>query len=599
MNGGRPVLPLGRPGRLQALADTGLAAAPDPVFDRFADMVCTALGVPVALVSLVDPDRQFFPGAVGLGQPWADARETPLSHSFCQQVVASAEPLIIVDARDDQRVCDNPAIGDLGVVGYAGMPLVDGAGSVLGSLCAIDHRPRRWTATELKLLKDLAAACSDSLQLRIANRHAEAAHASAQDLTRQLRVAFDRSQLLLSASVALSGCRTIGDVLAATRHMVDSTFDPVNIGVVLLDEHGELRVATSEPLPAFITERWATIPVTAPVPAAQVFRTGRLMALADPDAIATAFPSGVTDLRRLGWQAIACAPIPGIRGTLGVLTLAWQHPHEVSIAEQAVIASIAGYAGQAIERVQQLDRQNTAAATLQTALLTPLPKVGHLSMAARYLPAHHEDHVGGDWYDAVALPGDRLALVIGDTTGHSMDAAAAMSELRSMLRGFLVDRAEPPSALLRRLEHANRALTGNTIATVLVGYLDPGPADAHLLTWSNAGHPPPSVISPDGTVVRLSGADPLIGVNRHAARSNRTHLVPGGATVLLHTDGLVERRSETLDEGFARLDRLLRDHRGLPPSDLADRLVQHAEDQEQDDDVALLVIRTPVHHGDR
>ncbi|MEV6493426.1 GAF domain-containing protein, partial [Actinoplanes sp. NPDC051633] len=186
----RALLALGNPGRLQALAETGLTAAADATFDRFADMVCTALDVPVALVSLIEPGRQFFPGAVGLEQPWADKRETPLSHSFCQQGVASAESVIIIDARDDPRVCDSPAIGDLGVIGYAGMPLLDADGNVLGSLCAIDRRPRDWTVKELKLLGDLAAACSDSLQLRIATRHAEAGRASAQDLTRQLRDAY-------------------------------------------------------------------------------------------------------------------------------------------------------------------------------------------------------------------------------------------------------------------------------------------------------------------------------------------------------------------------------------------------------------------------
>src|SRR3982751_5837929 len=131
--------------RLAALLRTGLDAVADPMFDRFAAMVRTVLGVPVALVSLVGPDRQFFPGACGLGDPWAQDRQTPLSHSFCQHVVATAEPLIVVDARTDPRVRGNLAIDDLGVIGYAGMPLTDATGQVLGSLCAIDHEPRTWT----------------------------------------------------------------------------------------------------------------------------------------------------------------------------------------------------------------------------------------------------------------------------------------------------------------------------------------------------------------------------------------------------------------------------------------------------------------------
>src|SRR5690348_7887012 len=104
--------------RLLAVSRTGLDASPDPVFDRFAEMVRRALGVPVALVTLVEPDRQFFPGACGLGHPWQDTRQTPLSHSFCRHVVITGQPLIVTDARTDPRVEGNLAIKDLGVIGY-------------------------------------------------------------------------------------------------------------------------------------------------------------------------------------------------------------------------------------------------------------------------------------------------------------------------------------------------------------------------------------------------------------------------------------------------------------------------------------------------
>src|SRR5690349_2889746 len=98
--------------RLNALGRTGLDAIADPAFDRFAEMVRVVLRVPVALVTLVGPDRQYFPGACGLGEPWLGRRQTPLSHSFCQHVVATAEPLIVTDARLDPRVRDNLAIED-------------------------------------------------------------------------------------------------------------------------------------------------------------------------------------------------------------------------------------------------------------------------------------------------------------------------------------------------------------------------------------------------------------------------------------------------------------------------------------------------------
>src|SRR4051794_26339289 len=126
-----------------------LPAASDPAFERFVRLVRRQLGVPVALVSLVDEEQQVFPGADGLPEPWQTSRRTPLTHSFCQHVVTAASPLIIEDARTDPRVEGNLAIPELGVVAYAGMPLTDLEGRVIGSLCAIDARPRRWTQDDL------------------------------------------------------------------------------------------------------------------------------------------------------------------------------------------------------------------------------------------------------------------------------------------------------------------------------------------------------------------------------------------------------------------------------------------------------------------
>ena len=138
-------------------------------------MVRRQLGVPVGLVSLVDDRRQFFPGQDGLGEPWAQVRQTPLSHSFCTLVVDSGEPLVVSDARTDPRVAGNPAVASLGVVAYLGVPLTDGEGQVLGSLCAIGTEARDWDAADVEALVDLAAACSSELRLRIAAERGSAA----------------------------------------------------------------------------------------------------------------------------------------------------------------------------------------------------------------------------------------------------------------------------------------------------------------------------------------------------------------------------------------------------------------------------------------
>jgi len=143
---------------------TPLPAEAIPIFDWFARRVATTLGVPVALVSLVDVGGQAFPGAVGLPEPWLTERWTPLSHSFCQHVVTSGEALVVSNAHDDELVANNPAVMELGVIAYAGAPLRTGDGPVIGSLCAIDHRPRVWTDAQLADLTELAGECSKALR---------------------------------------------------------------------------------------------------------------------------------------------------------------------------------------------------------------------------------------------------------------------------------------------------------------------------------------------------------------------------------------------------------------------------------------------------
>ncbi|MET3889357.1 methyl-accepting chemotaxis protein [Bosea sp. OAE506] len=143
--------------RLRALQRTGLLdSARDPAFDNLTRLAKDMLGVPVALISLVDADRQWFKSAEGLPEPWASRRETPLSHSFCKHVVESGKPFTVEEAVSHPLVKDNMAIPDIGVQAYLGMPLVLPGGVVIGSLCAIDSKPRQWTEDDHTLLRELA-----------------------------------------------------------------------------------------------------------------------------------------------------------------------------------------------------------------------------------------------------------------------------------------------------------------------------------------------------------------------------------------------------------------------------------------------------------
>ena len=147
---------------------TPLPAGPVPTLDELCRRAAVRVGSPVALVSLVDEEGQALPGAYGLAEPWYTERWTPLTHSFCQHVVTSEEPFVVMNAHDDPLVSKNLAIMDLGVIAYAGVPLRAGEdGVVVGALCAIDHMPRSWSEEQVQELRTLSSEVTHELGLLI------------------------------------------------------------------------------------------------------------------------------------------------------------------------------------------------------------------------------------------------------------------------------------------------------------------------------------------------------------------------------------------------------------------------------------------------
>jgi len=594
--------------RLAALQHTGLTAYPDQALDRFAGLVRKVLHVPIVLVSLVDDARQFFPGASGLAQPWLTRRQTSLSHSFCRQVAVTDDPLIVTDAREHPVLRTNPAVPDLGFVAYAGIPLTDEDGHVLGSLCAIDRQPREWSAGEIDVLTDLAAACSSELRLRISSSRAEReqqrmvdaaaarrmAQAEAERLAVDVDTALRHSRLLLSASEALQGALTVDDVVRAVADLVSGDLAPAHVGIMLLDAAlGRLHLVTPDALPPGRAARWTTVPVGSDHPTARAVRERRPLFIPDRREFEAAFPDQAGDLDQIGWQALVCAPLLSGDGPLGTLRFAWAHPQRLGVGERALILSLAGYVTQALERAQHLHDRSTVAETLQRAMLTALPTAAPYELAARYQPARRAEQVGGDWYDAVALPDDRLALVIGDVTGHDISAAARMGQLRSMLRAYLIDRPADPADALSRLDAANRALGDRTLATALVATVERDRDAGHLLRWSPAGHPPPILVHPDGHTVALDAIGLMLGVHPDAPRLTRAVPLPAGSTLVLYTDGLVELRGVSLDDGIASLRARLAEQRHLPLEDLLDDVLAEHLGLTHPDDVAILAVRMP------
>ncbi|MCB4822019.1 PAS domain S-box protein [Roseicella aerolata] len=193
--------------RLLALRASGLLGAPaEERFDRLTRLACHLLRVPVALVSLLDAERQFFLSAQGLAEPWAGRRQTPLAYSFCRWVVEAGLPLAVADVREDPRLGDNPAIEELGIAAYIAMPLALPDGCIIGALCGIDHRPRAWTAAEQAALRDLAGAVEAEMAAGLRQHEAETAGAALRASEARYRALFEVSPQMVWFTDAQGRC---------------------------------------------------------------------------------------------------------------------------------------------------------------------------------------------------------------------------------------------------------------------------------------------------------------------------------------------------------------------------------------------------------
>ncbi|MGZ4595239.1 MAG: SpoIIE family protein phosphatase, partial [Actinomycetes bacterium] len=238
-----------------------------------------------------------------------------------------------------------------------------------------------------------------------------------------------------------------------------------------------------------------------------------------------------------------------------------------------------------------------AAETLQRSLLTDPDDGGVVETAVRYVPAAREAQVGGDWYDVFPQPDGSTVLVIGDVAGHDTAATACMAQLRGLLRGIAYDSADSPGGVLRRLDAAIEGLRFGVMATVLVARLEQTHAERAAggtrMRWSSAGHPPPLLATADGdvTVLATARADLLLGVDATAPRAEAEMLLPRGSTVLLYTDGLVERRDQVIDDGIDRLVTALGELSGGPLAEVCDALLTRLVPARGEDDVALIAVR--------
>jgi hypothetical protein len=239
-----------------------------------------------------------------------------------------------------------------------------------------------------------------------------------------------------------------------------------------------------------------------------------------------------------------------------------------------------------------LVRERRAALELQDSTLTPPPSPPGLRIDARYRPAVPEVHVGGDWYDAFVQRDGRTVAVVGDVTGHDVSAAARMGHLRGVVRAVGYSAGGAPAQMLDEAEETAAGLGLEVTATVVAACVGPGtPGRPRTLTWCCAGHPPPVVLLADGSARLLPAkADPPLGLRLGGDRHDHTATLSPGDTLLLYTDGLVERRHRRLRNSLAELLERVAALGHVGPGHLLDALLADLVPEGAEDDVALLSV---------
>jgi len=422
-----------------------------------------------------------------------------------------------------------------------------------------------------------------------------------------------RLALLAGVSAELSRTLDLDDAVARLSRLVVPTLADWCL-VTLIDDDGRLHDVGSwhaDPAQRPVVARYSELRLRSmsdPLFLDQVRGTAQEVVLDERAAeriAAVLHPGEARDLiAELAPETTVVLPLTGRGRTVGMLTLygsAARGPLRED--DVATARDVAERAGLALDNARLYAEQRVLSEGLQRSLLTAPPEPDHLEVVVRYAPAAQVSQVGGDWYDAFLQRDGATVLVIGDVVGHDAAAAAGMGQVRGLLRGIAYSSGEGPARVLAELDEAIEGLQLDTSATAVVARLEQTPSEftagTTRLRWSNAGHPPPIVVGEDGRAVLLEGveADLMLGVDPGAERTEQVAVLDRGCTVLLYTDGLVERRGQGLDEGIDRLRRTLADVHGRGLDELCDAVLQRMLPEHPEDDVALVAVR--LHRQDR
>ncbi|WP_432522635.1 SpoIIE family protein phosphatase [Kineococcus sp. SYSU DK006] len=433
-----------------------------------------------------------------------------------------------------------------------------------------------------------------------------------EDLNRRLSEAVEREQRsgrwlagLAETALALSGAEDVGDLLRRAAEHGQRAVEADGL-VLARTVAGRLEVHGLDArggAPAHHLDLTSSAPLA-------LVASGAVPALDSRGAAggssAAGSPTGADAEAWTGaWADWSVLPLRAGERLLGALGVGWRQQQTFGAQEQRLVRALAAQVAQALDRVGRLEQERhraratrSLAESLQRSLLTDPVQADDLEIAVRYLPAVADAQVGGDWYDAFLLPDGCTTVVVGDVVGHDREAAAVMAQVRNVLRGLAQAVVQPPSAMLGALDRAMENLAVGGMATAVLAKVEQDEASAargeRVLRWSNAGHPPPLLLHPDGTAELLTSSPELmLGILTDGVRSDHRAVLRRGDTVLLYTDGLVERRGASIDDGLRWLLGVAGRHAGLPPQELADAVLAELTGtygEAVDDDVALLAL---------
>ena len=359
--------------------------------------------------------------------------------------------------------------------------------------------------------------------------------------------------------------------------------DPALVGA--MHRYADLRVATNDapaPVPTMLRE---PRPVVFPELTDEVIRS----MVADGEAREALAP--------LRPAAAAGFPLIARGEVIGGFTLINGPERGAHTGAELRTAEIASRrAALALDNARLAAANQQVAERLQRSLLSPPVQPDQLELAVRYRSATRGVSIGGDWYDAFLQPDGDTVLVIGDVMGHDIEAAAAMGQVKTLVRGIAFDRLEEPAGVLRRVDHALVGLAVPALATALVCRIEQSDVDRaaglRRLRWATAGHPEPMLVTADGVVVDLAApVGPPLGIGWLGPRVDGVAVLPERSTLLLFTDGLFERRGIPLDDGRAQVREILARSADLPLDALCDRLLEELMGERAEDDVAVLAVR--------